>query len=89
MAASEIDTSGSMATELLMKSSNYRAAPILIVLCPTASWLSYLSIHVALHKGFYARRGFDVEVMQMAAGLVTPALLNRAIDYTTIPRMEN
>jgi ABC-type nitrate/sulfonate/bicarbonate transport system substrate-binding protein len=30
-------------------------------------------------------RGFDVEVIQMAAGLVTPALLNRAIDYTTIP----
>src|SRR5262245_63746230 len=51
---------------------------------PSAS-LSYLPIHVALQKGFYARRGFDVEVIQMAAGLVAPALLNRAIDYTTIP----
>jgi len=51
---------------------------------PVAS-LSYLPIHVALRKGFFARRGFDVEVIQMAAGLVTPALLNRAIDYTTIP----
>jgi hypothetical protein len=48
---------------------------------PVAS-LSYLPIHVALKKGFFAKRGFDVEVMQMAAGLVTPALLNRAIDYT-------
>src|SRR5215813_3702625 len=51
---------------------------------PSAS-LSYLPIHVALQKGFYARRGFDIEVIQMAAGLVAPALLNRAVDYTTIP----
>ena len=51
---------------------------------PSAS-LSYLPIHVALQKGFFARRGFDIEVIQMAAGLVAPALLNRAIDYTTIP----
>ena len=51
---------------------------------PSAS-LSYLPIHVALQKGFFARRGLDVEVIQMAAGLVAPALLNRAIDYTTIP----
>ena len=51
---------------------------------PVAS-LSYLPIHVALKKGFFVKRGFDVEVIQMAAGLVTPALLNRAIDYTTIP----
>lgn len=51
---------------------------------PSAS-LSYLPIQVALQKGFYARRGFDVEVIQMAAGLVAPALLNHAIDYTTIP----
>ena len=47
--------------------------------------LSYLPIHVALQKGFYAKRGFDVEVIQMAAGLAAPALLNRSIDYTTIP----
>src|SRR5262245_55730437 len=51
---------------------------------PSAS-LSYLPIHVALQNGFYARRGLDIEVIQMAAGLVAPALLNRAIDYTTIP----
>ena len=51
---------------------------------PTGS-LSYLPIHVALQKGFFARRGFDMEVIQMAAGLAAPALLNRAIDYTTIP----
>ena len=47
--------------------------------------LSYLPIHVALQKGFYAKRGFDLEVIQMAAGLAAPALLNRSIDYTTIP----
>src|SRR5262249_4784338 len=51
---------------------------------PSAS-LSYLPIHVALQKGFFARRGFDIEVIQMALGLVAPALLNRGIDYTTIP----
>jgi NitT/TauT family transport system substrate-binding protein len=51
---------------------------------PSAS-LSYLPIHIALQKGFFAKRGLDIEVIQMAAGLVAPALLNRAIDYTTIP----
>ncbi|HEX2226268.1 MAG TPA: ABC transporter substrate-binding protein [Candidatus Binatia bacterium] len=51
---------------------------------PVAS-LSYLPIHVALRKGFFAKRGLDMEVIQMAAGLAAPALLNRAIDYTTIP----
>src|SRR5262245_42235950 len=51
---------------------------------PSAS-LSYLPIQVALQKGFFAKRGLDIEVIQMAAGLVAPALLNRAIDYTTIP----
>ena len=39
---------------------------------PSAS-LSYLPIHVALQKGFFARRGLDIEVIQMAAGLVAPA----------------
>ena len=38
--------------------------------------LSYLPIHVALKKGFFARRVFDIEVIQMAAGLTAPALLN-------------
>ena len=51
---------------------------------PTPS-LSYLPIYVAIQKGFFARRGFDMEVIQMAAGLAAPALLNRSIDYTTIP----
>jgi ABC-type nitrate/sulfonate/bicarbonate transport system substrate-binding protein len=40
---------------------------------------------VALKKGFFTNRSLDVEAIQMAAGLVTPALLNRAIDYSTIP----
>ena len=47
--------------------------------------LSYLAIHVALQRGFFSRRGVDIEVIQMAAGLAAPALLNRAIDYTTVP----
>jgi ABC-type nitrate/sulfonate/bicarbonate transport system substrate-binding protein len=47
--------------------------------------LSYLPVHVALKKGFFTKRGFDMEVIQMAAGLVVPALLNRAIDYSTVP----
>src|SRR5262245_39132638 len=47
--------------------------------------LSYLPIYVAVRKGFFAKRGFDMEVIQMAAGLTAPALLNRAIDYTTVP----
>src|SRR5438445_5913643 len=51
---------------------------------PSAS-LSYLPIYVALQKGFFTRRGLDIEVIQIAAGLVAPALLNQAIDYTTIP----
>jgi NitT/TauT family transport system substrate-binding protein len=47
--------------------------------------LSYLAIHVALQRGFFARRGVDIEVIQMAPSLAAPALLNRAIDYTTVP----
>jgi NitT/TauT family transport system substrate-binding protein len=47
--------------------------------------LSYLPIYVAVKKGFFARRGFDVELIQMNASLTAPALLNRAVDYTTIP----
>jgi len=56
-----------------------------IKLATPSGSLSYLPVHVALQKGFYARRGFDMEVIQMAAGLAAPALINRAIDYTTIP----
>ena len=60
-------------------------APTKIRLATPTGSLSYLPIHVALQKGFFARRGFDMEAIQMAAGLAAPALLNRAIDYTTIP----
>lgn len=47
--------------------------------------LSYLPIYTAVKKGFFAKRGFDVEMIQMSASLTAPALLNRSIDYTTIP----
>src|SRR5690242_2332430 len=47
--------------------------------------LSYLSIYVAVKKVFFAKRGFDVEMIQMSASLTAPSLLNRAVDYTTIP----
>jgi NitT/TauT family transport system substrate-binding protein len=61
------------------------AAPSKIKLATPTGSLSYLPVQVALQKGFYARRGFDMEVIQMAAGLAAAALINRAIDYTTIP----
>jgi NitT/TauT family transport system substrate-binding protein len=47
--------------------------------------LSYLPIYTAVKKGFFAKRGFDVEMIQMSASLTAPALLNRSVDYTTIP----
>lgn len=47
--------------------------------------LSFLPIYVAVHKGFFSRRGFDVEMIQMNATLTAAALLNRAVDYTVIP----
>jgi ABC-type nitrate/sulfonate/bicarbonate transport system substrate-binding protein len=56
-----------------------------IRLAVPAPSLSYLPIYAALQQGFFARRGFDMEVVQMSAGLAAPALLNRAIDYTTVP----
>jgi NitT/TauT family transport system substrate-binding protein len=56
-----------------------------IRIAASAPSLSYLPIHVAVKKGYFARRGFEIEMIQMAAGLSTPALLNRAVDYTTIP----
>jgi NitT/TauT family transport system substrate-binding protein len=46
--------------------------------------LSFLPIQVAMRQGFYARRGLDVEMIQMAAGLAVPALLSGSVDYTTI-----
>jgi len=47
--------------------------------------LSYLPIYTAVKKGSFAKRGFDVELIQMSASLTAPALLNRSVDYTTIP----
>jgi ABC-type nitrate/sulfonate/bicarbonate transport system substrate-binding protein len=47
--------------------------------------LSYFPIYAAVQKGFFARRGFDVEMIQMNATLTAAALLNRAVDYTIIP----
>jgi len=81
---------------LLLLSLTLRAAPAAepqgksppstkIRLAVPSPSLSYLPIHVALRRGFFAKRGFDLEVIQMAAGLTAPALLNRAIDYTTVP----
>lgn len=47
--------------------------------------LSYLPVYIAYKKGFFAKRGFDVEMIQMSASLTAPALLSRAVDYTIIP----
>jgi len=47
--------------------------------------LSFLPIYAAVQKGFFTRRGFDVEMIQMNATLTAAALLNRAVDYTIIP----
>ena len=75
---------GSAATAADSPGKNPIALTKIRLATPTGS-LSYLPIYIALQKGFFARRGFDMEVIQMAAGLAAPALLNRAIDYTTIP----
>jgi NitT/TauT family transport system substrate-binding protein len=56
-----------------------------VILAVPAPSLSYLPIHVAIRRGFFSRRGLDVQVVQMSAGLAAPALLNHAIDYTTVP----
>jgi NitT/TauT family transport system substrate-binding protein len=47
--------------------------------------LSYLPIYAAVQKGYFARRGFDVEMIQMNPTLTAAALLNRSVDYTIIP----
>ena len=56
-----------------------------IRIATAAPSLSYFPIYAAVQKGFYARRGFDVEMIQMSASLTAAALLNRAVDYTIIP----
>ena len=47
--------------------------------------LNYLPIYVAVQRGFFARRGFEIEMIQMTPALSTAALLSRAVDYTTVP----
>jgi ABC-type nitrate/sulfonate/bicarbonate transport system substrate-binding protein len=56
-----------------------------IRIATAAPSLSYFPIYAAVQKGFFARRGFDVEMIQMAPSLTAVALLNRAVDYTIIP----
>jgi NitT/TauT family transport system substrate-binding protein len=56
-----------------------------IRIATAAPSLSYFPIYAAVQKGFFARRGFDVEMIQMAPSLTAAALLNRAVDYTIIP----
>ena len=56
-----------------------------IRIATAAPSLSYFPIYAAVQKGFYARRGFDVEMIQMNPTLTASALLNRAVDYTIIP----
>jgi len=56
-----------------------------IRIATAAPSLSYFPIYAAVQKGFFARRGFDVEMIQMAASLTAAALLNRSVDYTIIP----
>jgi ABC-type nitrate/sulfonate/bicarbonate transport system substrate-binding protein len=56
-----------------------------IRIATAAPSLSYFPIYAAVQKGFYARRGFDVEMIQMSATLTAAALLNRSVDYTIIP----
>lgn len=54
--------------------------------------LSYLPIYVAVKKGFFARRGFDVELIQMNASLTAPrcsiALLITPRFRVPLPRPE-
>lgn len=64
--------------------ANDTAGRVKIRIAVPAPSLSFLPIHVAMRQGFYARRGFDLEMIQMAAGLAAPALLSGSVDYTTI-----
>jgi NitT/TauT family transport system substrate-binding protein len=65
------------------KTSNAAVRAKIRIAVPAPS-LSFLPIQVAMRQGFYARRGLDVEMIQMAAGLAVPALLSGSVDYTTI-----
>ena len=75
-------------TALLFTASSFAAdAPprTRIRIATAAPSLSYFPIYAAVQKGFFARRGFDVEMIQMAPTLTAAALLNRSVDYTIIP----
>ncbi len=75
-------------TALLCTASSFAAhAPpgTRIRIATAAPSLSYFPIYAAVQKGFFARRGFDVEMIQMAPTLTAAALLNRSVDYTIIP----
>lgn len=56
-----------------------------IRIATAAPSLSYFPIYAAVQKGFFAKRGFEVEMIQMAASMTAAALLNRSVDYTIIP----
>ena len=56
-----------------------------IRIATAAPSLSYFPIYAAVQKGFFTKRGFDVEMIQMAPSLTAAALLNRSVDYTIIP----
>ena len=56
-----------------------------IRIATAAPSLSYFPIYAAVQKGFFAKRRFDVEMIQMAPSLTAAALLNRSVDYTIIP----
>ena len=56
-----------------------------IRIATAAPSLSYFPIYAAVQKGFFAKHGFDVEMIQMAPSLTAAALLNRSVDYTIIP----
>jgi len=83
LAAAWLAGSNALGAELPAKSADSSSRSKVRIAIPQRS-LSYLPIHVALQKGFYGRRGFDIEMIQMAAGLATPAMLSRSVDYTTI-----
>jgi len=72
------------AAEFSGKTSDAAGRAKIRIAVPAPS-LSFLPIQVAMRQGFYARRGLDVEMIQMAAGLAVPALLSGSVDYATIP----
>lgn len=47
--------------------------------------LSYLPIQVALEKGLFKKRGIDIEYSQFVPQISVAAVLNREVDYTTMP----